>query len=128
MRRTPAIFLRYLFVVAVVTSLIKAENVLSASAQYDAQRIPVTVELVLDHMPEYSIFAWSSPDYLSTQSDDVSGTLDCTMAYRNARVCHAQKVRALMMVHGNPVYASVPQLLHRSLPGESPDDGLMEIG
>jgi hypothetical protein len=125
--RYPAFFIRNLFIIAIITSLIKAENVLSASTDYDAPRIQVTVELVLDHVPEYSIPAYSGPGFSSAQSDDVSGTLDFAIAYQNACVCHAQTVRTLLKVNGNLSHAAVPFLFHRFLPGESPDDDLIEI-
>ena len=127
MHRTPAFLIRNLFIVAVVTSLIKAENVLSASAYSDPQQIPVTVELVLDHMPEYSIVAYSGPGFSSAQSDDVSGALDYVIAHRNACAIYAQTVRIRIKASGNPLCADVSLLFHRSLPGESSDDDLMEI-
>jgi hypothetical protein len=127
MHRTPAFFIQNLFIVAVVTSLIKAENVLSASAYSDPQQIPVTVELVLDHMPEYSISASSGPGFSSAQPDYASGTIDNVIAYRNASACYAQRVRMRMKVSGNPIYPAVSLVLYRSLPGESSDDDLIEI-
>jgi hypothetical protein len=122
MRRTPAFIIRNLCIVAVLASCIKAELSLSAPVNCNSQQIPVTVELVLDHAPEYSI-----PAFLSAQSNDVSSTPDCAIAYRNARACHAQIVRVLLMVCGTPSYSAVPFLFHRSLPGKSLDDDLIEI-
>jgi hypothetical protein len=125
--RYTALFVRYLFIINIFVSLIKAENVLSASAYSDPQQIPVTVELVLDHVPEYSIVAYSGPGFSSAQSDDVSGALDYVIAHRNACAIYAQTVRIRIKVSGNPLCADVSLLFHRSLPGESSDDDLIEI-
>ena len=122
-----ALFFGHLFIIAVFASLIKVENLLSAQVNCNSQRIPVTIELVLDHEPDYSIPFFFSHGHFHSLPADCSDAPEQTISYRNAQLHYAQTVRVLLKINGCPLHAAVSLLLHRSLPGKSSDDGSLEI-
>jgi hypothetical protein len=130
MQRFPryrTLFFGYLLTVAVFASLIKAENLLSTPVNYSSQRIPVTIELILDHVPEYSIAVFPGHDGSSLSSNDSSGDPAQVITHRNACVRYAQTMRVLLTINARSFHTAVSLLLHRSLPGKSSDDDFLAI-